>query len=187
MISNLQIQDTDSNVRWEKQLTDEDYKLVENHLKGEKIVGIFSATFKPVRTNNLKNFSKDFFLPTTLNHAIRAHCFVSKFFAIPSSVILDFLTFPVRIWNCRSRIISNANRNEISFHRYLIDEGVDSKLLKSGSVRIRLEWAKTIETTNPMSLASKSIQKLYWLEGSINFIELPYQAQVINRGCVWDV
>ena len=50
-----------------------------------------------IRVNDFKkmqeNFAKDFFLPTTLNHAVKVQNIVLKVFAILASLVLDTVTF----------------------------------------------------------------------------------------------
>ena len=62
----IRISNLANNSAWEKQLTSPEYQQVKDYGKGENTVSIIPATFKPVRTNNLKNFSKDFFLGVQL-------------------------------------------------------------------------------------------------------------------------
>lgn len=176
---NIKVTNLDNNTVWEKQLTSDEYQQVKGYVKGKDTVGIIPATFTPVRTNNLKNFSKDFFLPTTLNHAIKVQHAVGKVFAILAALVLDVLTFPIRLLTVIPRIISNANQKENQLHKYLITEGVDKKLLESDHVRVRLEWEKTSQdptqywTTKDGVQHSKHRQENHWREEQVNFIEVP--------------
>lgn len=176
---NIKVSSLGNNAVWEKQLTRDEYQKVKDYAKGKDTVSIVPATFKPVRTNNWKNFSKDFFLPTTINHAVKVQHTVRKIFAILASLILDVLTFPVRLLTVIPRVISNAKQSENPLQTYLIAEGVDKKLLEADHVRVRLEWEKTSQfpihfwTTNDGVEHSKHGQENHWLEKNVNFIELP--------------
>lgn len=175
----IKISNLDNNTAWEKQLTSAEFPQVKGCVQGKSTVAIIPATFKPVRTDNLKNFSKDFFLPTTFNHAIKVQHTVGKVFAILASLVLDVLTFPIRLLTCIPRVISNSRRTENPLHNYLIAEGVDNKLLESDHVRVRLEWEKTSQfptshwTTKDGVQHSRHSQEKHWSEGNVNFIELP--------------
>lgn len=174
----IKIYNLDNNYLWEKQLTNEEFPQVKGYVKGQSTVAILPAAFKPVRTNNLKNFSKDFFLPTTLNHAIKVQHTVGKVFAILASLVLDVLTFPIRLLTCIPRVISNGKQTENLLHKYLIAEGVDKKLLESDHVRVRLEWEKPSPLTSywtdmdGVEHSSRSQEK-HWREENVNFIEVP--------------
>lgn len=179
MTFNIKVSSLENNIVWEKQLTNDEYQQVKGYVKGKDTVSIIPATFKPVRTNNLKNFSKDFFLPTTLNHAIKVQHAVGKIFAILASLVLDVLTFPIRLLTVIPRVISNAEQKENQLHKYLITEGVDKKLLESGYVIVKLEWEKTSQfptsfwTTNDGVQHSKHSQENHWCQKQVNFIEVP--------------
>lgn len=179
MISNIKVSNLENNVFWEKQLTNEEFKAVKDYVSSKSTLTVISATFKPVRTNNLKNFSKDFFLPTTINHAIKIQHAVGKVFAILAAFVLDILTFPVRLITVIPRTISNAKQEEHPLREYLIAQGVDSKLLELEHVRVRLDWESISQVPTSRRRAKDGAvhdlyrQEKHWIEQSINFIELP--------------
>ena len=172
----IKVSNLDNNYKWEKQLTSDEYQQVKHYNKGKSTVSIIPATFKPVRTNNLKNFSKDFFLPTTVNHAIKVQNTVGKIFAVLAALILDALTFPIRFLTCIPRVILNAIQQDNLLQKYLMAEGVDKKLLKSGHVRVRWEWeqmSQSFWTTKDEVQYAKHSPENHWSEKNINFIEVP--------------
>lgn len=175
----IKVSNLDNNSAWKKQLTNEEFSQVKGYVKGKSTVAILPAAFKPVRTNNLKNFSKDFFLPTTINHAINVQHTVGKVFAILASLALDVLTFPIRLLTCIPRVISNAKQKENLLQKYLIAEGINQKILESDRVRVRLEWEKTSQsptsywTTMDGIEHSSHSQEKHWREENISFIEVP--------------
>jgi len=75
----------------------------------KKVIALFPALLIPVRTNTFKNFSADFFLPTTVNHALRIKGAVSKIFALLGAFILDILTLPIRLFTCIPRHFYNGS------------------------------------------------------------------------------
>jgi hypothetical protein len=174
----LTISNLENTTSWEKQLTPEEFQQVKSYAVGLGVVSV-PATLKPVRTNNLQNFAKDFFLPTLINHALKVEHTVGKIFAILGALILDSLTFPIRLLTCIPRVISNAHQEQNPLKKYLIDENVDPKLLESDYVRVRLEWEKTSQsptsywTTEDGVQHSKHSQEKHWQEKNVNFIEVP--------------
>lgn len=176
---NIKISNLDNNTLWEKQLTAEEFPKVKSHIRGLKAVSILPASLMPVRTNNFHNFSKDFFLPTFVNHAIKVQHTVGKIFAVLGALILDTLTFPIRLLTCLPRTISNARKEQNPLKKYLINERIAPKLLKSDHVKVRLEWETTSQfptsswTTRDGVQHSKHSQDKHWSEQNINFIEVP--------------
>jgi len=179
MSNYIKISNLDNNTVWEKQLTSEEFQTVKDYVKGKHTVAIIPAIFKPLRTNNLKNFSKDFFLPTLVNHAIKVQCTVVKIFAILTALVLDVLTFPLRLIIVIPRAISNAIQEENPLRKYLISEGVDEQLLASDHVLVKLGWVRTSQfatseyTDENGTIHKKYRQEQHWSEENVNFIELP--------------
>lgn len=176
---NIKVSNLDNNTYWEKQLTADEYQQVKEYLKGKPVISMIPAIFQPVRTNNFKNFSKDFFLPTTINHAIKVKSIVVKIFAILASLILDLLSFPIRILTVIPRVIVNAKQDKIKLNKYLIAQNADKKLIKSDHVRVRVEWEKTSQfststctTMDGVSLSKKNKED-HWREVNVNFREVP--------------
>lgn len=120
------------------ELTAEDFNKVASYcnLSG-KPVSLLCATLYPVRTNNLNNFSKDFFLPTLINHALKVESTAFKALAIIGAVFLDLITFPIRLLTFIPTLIVNALKPESSLHRYLRETGWD-KIIERDSVEVSL-------------------------------------------------
>lgn len=104
---------------------------------------------------------------------------MGKIFAILGALILDAITFPVRLLTCIPRVISNARQEQNPLKTYLVNEGVDPKLLESDHVRVRLEWETTSQfptsfwTTSDGVKHCKHSQVKHFSEQNVNFIELP--------------
>lgn len=173
----LKVSNLENNVVWDKQLGDQERQEVKGYISGRRVIGIIPATLIPVRTNSLENFSKDFFLPTTVNHAIQVQHVVGKIFAILASLVLDVVTFPIRVVLCIPRIISNARQKENLLRKYLVKEGVDKKLLASDHVRVELRWERT-SSLAPQTAQDGTVHQQYnherhWQMENVNFVELP--------------
>lgn len=178
MTYSIEISNLKNNTLWKKQLTAEEFPSIKSHIRGFVAIAIFPATLKPVRTNNFHNFATDLFLPTLINHAIDVQHTVGKIFAILGALILDILTFPIRLLTCIPRVISNAHQEQNPLKKYLVNEKVDPKLLESDHVRVRLEWEKTSQFPTSYWIKdgvqhSKHSQEKHWIEQNVNFIEVP--------------
>ncbi len=136
MPNSISISNLHNNATWKKELTFEEVQAIRNFANGKKTVAIFPAAFMPVRTNNCKNFTNDFFLPTLINQALKIKSIALKIFAF----IFDFITFPFRFLFCVPRIIANAVRPENLFLKYLKNEGVEPSLIDADSVRVQFIW-----------------------------------------------
>lgn len=166
----IKVSNLDNKSSWEKVLTNEQFQTVKPYVYGFEAVAIIPvpATLKPVRTNNLKNFAKDFFLPTLVNHAIKVQHTIGRIFAILGALILDTLTFPIRLLTCIPTVIINARKEKNPLKNYLVNAGVDPKLLKDDHVRVRLEWEERFHFPTFLDRQPK-----HWSEQNVNFIEVP--------------
>ncbi|MBA2728136.1 MAG: hypothetical protein H0U49_08200 [Parachlamydiaceae bacterium] len=178
---------SENQITWQKQLSADECQKVKTYLKSEDKIGPLSATLKPVRTNNWDNFSKDFFLPTTVNHAIKVQHTVGRIFAILASLVLDIFTSPIRLLMTPYRVYSNANKEEHPLQKYLKAEGVDEKMFESGRAELRLQWETMSETptshwtTNDGVKHSSHSRQGHFEEKNINFIEVPYYELKLGR------
>jgi hypothetical protein len=174
MSFSISVTNIENNSSWSKNLTETEYQNLKPLIKGYDTVFAFRATLMPVRTNNLSNFAKDFFLPTVVNHAIEVQGVVGRIFAILGALILDSVTFPVRLLTCIPRVISNARQPENLFKKYLKAQDVEPRVLESGSVKAELNWM-----TRPQSSSRK---RSYYVDESWNLQEkLPPYNQKHSR------
>jgi hypothetical protein len=146
----IRVTNLENSVAWEKQLTEREFDQIEKFIEGESTVPFTAALLVPVRTNNFMNFAKDFFLPATVNHALcenysyfksdrvlaKIANVVLRALSVLSSLCIDLMTLPIRIFTCIPRAYFNQSREKSAFHRYLIEQKVDAKLLESGSVEV---------------------------------------------------
>ena len=129
---------------WKKTLKGEEITKVLKYLQqnNRRTVGTFQATLYPVRTNNLKNFTKDFFLPTTVNHTLHIRNIAIRVMGVVLSLGFDTITFPIRLLTCFPRIIVNLVMNYRAnfFAVYLKqqDDDVAKKLATLDHVKVSL-------------------------------------------------
>jgi len=104
----IKITDPSNALIWKKLGSSDDYDEMNSLTKtSPKMFDLFSSLLTPVRTNNLSNFAKDLFLPTTTHYAIKIQNIALRVLAIIASVILDVITLPIRLATCYSRISYN--------------------------------------------------------------------------------
>lgn len=153
----ISVTNSNNGTTWTKQLTDDEYQNTHDYSKSKNTVSLLAGTIKPVRTNSLSNFATDFFLPTTINHANKVQNIVVKIFALLASLVLDILTLPIRLLTFLPRIYFNSKQEETSLHKYLKEQGVDSTLVNSDYVNVKLYCMGTKR----------------WEKFHVNFVEVP--------------
>ncbi|MBA3604248.1 MAG: hypothetical protein H0W50_11585 [Parachlamydiaceae bacterium] len=75
-----------------------------------------------MRTQNLKDFSKDLFLPTFFNFALKVNIAAQKVFASIFAIALDVLTFPIRFFATPYCLYLNWRHPEIHSLTHLIGQ-----------------------------------------------------------------
>jgi hypothetical protein len=93
-----------------------------------------------LRTNNAKDFAVDFFLPTFVNYTLKINNVALKIFASIFAIVLDVITFPIRLVITPFRAIYNY-RNPEEKHPLssLIERGNKDVLNKENFVTICYE------------------------------------------------
>lgn len=160
---------------WEKPLSEEEFDNIWKLCHSRGTVYVIPATVVPVRTGNGKNFCKDFFFPTLFNQALTIKNLAVKIIASLAALILDIATFPLRLLTAAPWVLINRKSAKNESHplwRYLVAEGVNSKITQSEHVRVKFTWE--IEPKSPSGTESKEreeVQQLMqWKEWNVNFI-----------------
>lgn len=144
----IQVDNFEKGITWQREIPKDQAELVEAKMSSAKVVGIFPALLKPVRSDCAKNFSKDFFLPTTLNQAVKVRSVAIRVFAVLVSLVLDLATFPIRLLTCIPTVIRNSSPQRHPFYAFLRMQEVDSKLLESGHVLVTIITKDKIRQLN---------------------------------------
>lgn len=137
-IVQIRVENVENGVSWVQNVPKDQWARIEVKLHSAKVVGLFAATLRPVRSDVARNFAKDFFLPTTLNQAIKVRSVAIKVFAILGSLVLDLLTFPLRLLTCIPTVLTNSSPDKHPFYQFLKGQNVDQKLLESGHVDVKI-------------------------------------------------
>lgn len=163
-MSIVKVMNLENHGTWEKQLAPDEFDRVQGAMKSRDIVPLFLAAFTTVRSNNGKNFAKDFFLPTVVNHAFKVKNIVGMIFAVLGALIFDAITLPFRLLTTIPKVIANAREEVHPLLKYLKEQNVDKQLLSSDHVRVRLVWEAELPDHRKMPS---------YKEINVNFIEQP--------------
>jgi uncharacterized protein (TIGR02452 family) len=116
---------------WGVNLTEQEFQGFIPCLKGKKPVYFPLSLLYPVRTDKV-NLSKDLFLPTTINQALKIKNIVFKVFAVLIALVFDIPTFPIRLLTCIPRMLHNAKQEPSELWSYLwAKEEVNRDLIAS--------------------------------------------------------
>lgn len=158
-----------------------------------KVVDLLPALLIPVRTNTLKNFSADFFLPTTIHHATRVKGIVGQIFAILGGLLLDTLTFPIRLFTALPRYLYINSRPMHAVRKEILEiiqrdiESLDrpeirdtvlkclKHVKKADHVLIKVTW---LELPNgrivaPDKLTQNIVGVMRYYQRQLHFISIP--------------
>lgn len=108
---------------------------------GKSVQGcsLLRATLIPLRTDNWKDFAKDFFLPTFVNHALKVDRLASRIFVSFFAIILDVFTFIPRLIASPFAVIYNYKNKSDHPLINLIKDNSDFELsIDSGFFEIKL-------------------------------------------------
>ncbi|MCB1112854.1 MAG: hypothetical protein H7A37_06985 [Chlamydiales bacterium] len=140
-----------------------------------KTINWFVATLIPVRTNNWKNFSRDFFLPTVVNHAINVDHIAARIFAVLGALALDLLTLPIRLITAPFRAAFVNKKEDHEAYQFLIKKGVNENRLTTDDVAFTLEWSDSSDDSVVISDNGASVAPIFHHEKRFNlsFIDVP--------------
>lgn len=136
-LGHLEVHNLENKRIWPMLVNQEEQDRILQLLKSAETVGLLGAVLRPVRTNTIKNFAKDFFLPTTINRALLVKNLVGKVFAILGALVFDTLTFPLRLASCVPALLMNSNPEDHLFYKYLQEQKVEPNFLKAEHVYVK--------------------------------------------------
>ena len=136
----LKVQNLSNGSSWETTLHQSEFPQIQSHIRDgifkRRPVVLLTSWLLPIRTNNGKNFAKDFFLPTLINQALRVEDSAARIFAILGAILIDVVTFPIRVLTAIPRIVYNGLQKPHPLATYLRDNGVDEQILETGHVYV---------------------------------------------------
>ena len=123
----------------------------------------------PLRTNNPKNFSKDLFLPTFVNFALKVNNVALKLFAAIFAIAFDIITFPVRLVVTPFRVIYNHLNPEKKHPLFSLIEDADKDGCNIGDVVTIHYKVEDVSMSDPVQEDGHRVQnaRKYLAEGTI--------------------
>ncbi len=156
----------------------EEFQRATNLCDNKRRIGWLESLVIPVRTDNLNNFCKDFFLPGLFNHALKTHDVATRIFLCIIMPIYDILSLPIRLITAIPRYLYNAAHPKEShpLYQYLIDNGVLAATLSADYVYLELSWVE-----NRGVFGEERERNLTTQGETFNFIQLPTNISNISR------
>jgi|GEM_PF-4607488 hypothetical protein len=113
--ANIQIKDRESTLLYQKRCSsiEEVKDFIQQHGKSKEGWSLIQGTVIPLRTQNLKDFSKDFFLPTFVNFSLKINNIALKIIASIFAIALDIIMAPIRLFTTPVRIYDNYKHPEV--------------------------------------------------------------------------
>lgn len=139
---------------------------------------LFQGLLYPIRTN--RNFHKDFFLPTYMNHAIEIKNVVLRVLCKFAFIFLDIATFPIRLALTPFRVVWNAIKPEHPLCQLIREKGWNPQLLAAEQLEVEVVWHKK----DPKKKASESVFTKYFCTKQINVIDAPFNSKIEKSGAV---
>lgn len=144
--------------------TQQEFEAVEKLCVNVERVGWLGSLIMPVRTDNLRNFCEDFFLPGFFNVALKTNDTALRVFLCLLMPIYDIITLPLRAITAIPRALYNAYHSKEShpFHQYLTRNGVAPADLED---HVHVLTNKVVTKNGTESSITQGI--------TFNFIQLP--------------
>lgn len=156
----------------------EEFQRATNLCDNKRRIGWLESLVIPVRTDNLSNFCKDFFLPGLFNQALKTHDVATKIFLCIFMPIYDIISLPIRLITAIPRYLYNAAHPKEShpFYQYLIDNEVPAATLSADYVYLELSWVK-----NRGVFGEGGEPNLTTQGETFNFIQLPTNVSNVRQ------
>lgn len=161
----LEIPNTEYWIRYNA-LSPEDYQAIMDDVEP---MGLYRSFLVPVRTNKIKGFVLDFFLPN-----YKFFCSVDgkihKIFAVLGALTLSVLTLPIRLVTSLPRYLYNRTRSAPPCCRWLQDDLKKQGLsLSFQNAFKKADYVKRTVLSNSTSLPNITLNQ----PACLHFIELP--------------
>jgi len=143
----------DDPIIWEKEVDENEFQEVEACVlqHTNRSATRSKALLYPIRTNNLENFAKDFFVPLC---CMECNCMdleqdsIFLFGLHKLAVFIDMLTLPIRLITCIPRLFINGTKAERTPLYAYIEKNAGGKanhLLSKDSVKVGLEGPRSLQ------------------------------------------
>ena len=117
------LQDDNPNLLVRNFNSKEEFQAVVNLCDNKRRINWLESLIIPVRTDNLNNFCKDFFLPGLFNPAFKTQDVALTIFLCMLMPVYDIMTLPIRLITVIPRYVYNSIHPKEShpFYQYLIN------------------------------------------------------------------
>lgn len=140
--ANIQIKDKRGAILWQKPLAskEEVKDFIKQNSTSKPGWSSLLDIVTPLRTQNLKDFSKDLLLPTFVNYSLKINNLALKIIASIFAVALDVVTLPLRLMTTPYRIYYNYKNPEAEHPlTQLMNENQAQKKIDEDVVRLCYE------------------------------------------------
>lgn len=112
--ANIQIRDKEGTVLYQQpcQSSQEVNEFIQQNGGSKEGWSLIRGTIIPLRTQNFKVFSKDFFLPTFVNFSLKINNIALRIIASVFAIALDVITAPIRLLTTPFRVFYNDRHPE---------------------------------------------------------------------------
>lgn len=169
--STLEIQDSQGTVLFQKTCSSprEIKDFIQKNGKSKEGWSMIRGVIIPMRTQKLKDFSKDFFLPTFVNFSLKINNIALRVIASIFAIAVDIISFPIRLltapvrvyYNCKypesEHPLINLIKNNSQFQKVL-EDNIVNLCYEAENVQIS-EPSLPDEEGNTFQNASKSAVK----------------------------
>lgn len=150
--ANIQIKDKEGTLLYKKSCSSsqEIKDFIQQNGKSKDGWSLIRGTVIPQRTQKLKDFSKDFFLPTFVNFSLKINNIALKIIASIFAIALDVITAPIRLLTTPFRVYYNYQHPEAEHPLVNLIKGnpQSQKAIDDNFVNLCYE-VQNVQTSNP--------------------------------------
>lgn len=143
MTIKLTIGNPNSNQTFQATLNKEEWKEYSQAFEAEEerlVVYPWTCLLIPTRVNSFVGVSKDLFLPTTVNLALKINNLIAKTLMVIGCALLDAITFPVRLLTGIPWKIMTPKKEDNNLFKFLLQKNVPEEILKADYVKVKVEF-----------------------------------------------
>jgi hypothetical protein len=140
-------------------------EFVDMHGKSVPGYSMLKASIILPRTDNIRDLSKDLFLPTFINHALKVNNFILRLFASVIAIIFDVITLIPRLIVFPFKANSDRNKTEHSLVSLVKANPDSQEAIKDGILKIKVAFQEVKMGTDP--LLNMRTAKKFAVEGSL--------------------
>jgi hypothetical protein len=160
-LANIQLRDARSNILYQCRCTaDEQVKeFIGKYAKSRDGYSLLQSAIFPLRTDNLKNYAEDLFLPTFIHYSSKVNNFVLKFLSSIFAVAFDIVTIPIRIITTPIQLYyNNIHEEKHPIINLIQNDHLAQNVIQNNSVNLCYE-VQNVQMSNPTYESGNTYQK----------------------------